>query len=153
MTKRATAGKDAKTSLSRKQLNDFQDLLLFKQQRALREMRRFSARRRSELNIGDNGQTSDDRVTNHLADPSAAETLILKNKRLLDSIPHALKRIEDGTYGVCEECGELIDEKRLKTKPTTHLCFSCKNAAEKRERHTKGGNGTSRRYFTIAAYA
>jgi RNA polymerase-binding transcription factor DksA len=44
----------------------------------------------------------------------------------------ALQRIADGTYGVCANCGEAIDPKRLKALPTASRCISC--AAETRPR-------------------
>ena len=49
----------------------------------------------------------------------------------LRMIEEALMRIEDGTYGMCEDCDEEIGEKRLKTQPWTTLCIT---HAEERER-------------------
>jgi len=49
----------------------------------------------------------------------------------LHMIEEALMRIEDGTYGLCEDCDEEISEKRLKTQPWTTLCIT---HAEDRER-------------------
>ena len=37
----------------------------------------------------------------------------------------ALKRISEGTYGVCVQCGEVIDPKRLRALPTAAKCLSC----------------------------
>lgn len=39
----------------------------------------------------------------------------------------ALARIEEGTYGICEVCGEPISEERLDLLPTTTLCHRCAN--------------------------
>ncbi len=55
----------------------------------------------------------------------------LEKLRLIDE---ALRRIEDGTYGKCEECETPIGEKRLRTQPWTTLCIT---HAEERERETK----------------
>jgi len=41
----------------------------------------------------------------------------------LDDIQHALERIEDGSYGTCEECGKGIGEERLEAKPWARLCI------------------------------
>lgn len=49
----------------------------------------------------------------------------------LRAIEEALMRIEDGTYGMCEDCEEEIGEKRLKNQPWTTLCIT---HAEERER-------------------
>ncbi len=41
----------------------------------------------------------------------------------------ALNRIEKGTYGHCQSCGEMIDEERLSVLPETPICKSCAKAA------------------------
>jgi DnaK suppressor protein len=43
----------------------------------------------------------------------------------------ALRRIEEGTYGKCERCGETIPVERLEALPTARLCVSCKQASGK----------------------
>lgn len=45
--------------------------------------------------------------------------------RLAD-VEFAISRIENGTYGVCDECGEAISEEMLQVNPTSKLCRSCK---------------------------
>lgn len=49
----------------------------------------------------------------------------------LNEIDEALRRIEDGSYGYCEECGEKIGIGRLKAMPFTQLCVECKSKMEK----------------------
>ena len=49
---------------------------------------------------------------------------------MLREIAAALKRIEIGEYGTCEECGEAINPKRLQIDPTSRLCITCASAAE-----------------------
>jgi DnaK suppressor protein len=49
----------------------------------------------------------------------------------LNEIDEALRRIEDGSYGYCEECGEKIGIGRLKAMPFTQLCVECKSRMEK----------------------
>ena len=50
----------------------------------------------------------------------------------LKQIEEALRRIEEGTYGYCAECGEPIEEGRLLAKPFATLCISCMEARERR---------------------
>ena len=45
---------------------------------------------------------------------------------------HALERLEDGTYGVCESCGNPIGKLRLQAYPRATLCLSCKSKQERR---------------------
>lgn len=49
-------------------------------------------------------------------------------------IRQALSMIEEGTYGICLDCGELISEKRLKLFPNATRCLVCQEAFEDRER-------------------
>ena len=51
-------------------------------------------------------------------------------KETLFLIDLALKKIEAGTYGYCEECGEPIGEKRLKAIPWVRLCIDCSQQEE-----------------------
>jgi DnaK suppressor protein len=49
-----------------------------------------------------------------------------KDRSVLFQIEKALGKIEDGTYGQCESCEEVIDVKRLRAHPFTTLCIDCK---------------------------
>jgi len=57
-----------------------------------------------------------------------------RERRLLNKISEALERIEDGSFGVCELCGEEISEARLKARPVTTLCIDCKMEEERKEK-------------------
>ncbi len=57
-----------------------------------------------------------------------------RERKLIAKIEEALERIADGTFGVCEECGEQIGADRLHARPVTTLCIECKNEQEKREK-------------------
>ena len=46
--------------------------------------------------------------------------------KILQAIDDALHRIEDGSYGICRDCGEPIAEARLKAIPWTRVCITCK---------------------------
>ncbi|MBU2037106.1 TraR/DksA family transcriptional regulator [Patescibacteria group bacterium] len=148
MMQKTIVGKRVGSALNRDRLSYFQGLLLLKKQEALKGIESFSQSRKLELNVSQNGQVSDERVANHLADPSAKEKLISKNKNLINRISQALERVERGDYGVCAECGQPIDKKRLIARPFTKLCLSCKKKEESKENQLKGGNGTRRRHFS-----
>jgi RNA polymerase-binding protein DksA len=51
-------------------------------------------------------------------------------ERVIAAIDAALQRIEDGTYGICENGGEQIPAERLEAIPWTTLCIDCKRKAE-----------------------
>lgn len=49
---------------------------------------------------------------------------------LLDEVEHALKKIEQGTYGFCDVCGKPIAPERLEVLPQAALCLDCKSQAK-----------------------
>jgi DnaK suppressor protein len=57
-----------------------------------------------------------------------------RERKLIMKIQEALDRIDDGTFGTCESCGEDIGQKRLDARPVTTLCIECKRAQEEEER-------------------
>ncbi len=57
-----------------------------------------------------------------------------RERMLLDKIQKALVRLDDGTFGVCEECSEKISQKRLEARPETTLCIRCKEEQERIEK-------------------
>ena len=57
-----------------------------------------------------------------------------REKSFLDKIERALQKIEEGSFGNCEECGEEISVKRLEARPETSLCIRCKEDQERAER-------------------
>jgi DnaK suppressor protein len=57
-----------------------------------------------------------------------------RERKLIGKIKDAIERIENGTYGICEECGEDISEERLLARPVTTLCIDCKKLQESDER-------------------
>ncbi len=57
-----------------------------------------------------------------------------RERKLINKIRMSLKKIEEGTFGICEECGEKISEERLKVRPFTSQCINCKTELEERER-------------------
>ena len=74
---------------------------------------------------------------NHLAETATATlgreidyTLGENSGEVLAQIDAALKRIEDGTYGTCTNCGAEIPLQRLEAYPWASLCIECKRRAE-----------------------
>jgi DnaK suppressor protein len=53
-----------------------------------------------------------------------------RENKLIKKIKKALERIDDGTFGICEKCGEDISASRLKARPVTTLCIDCKTKEE-----------------------
>ena len=53
-----------------------------------------------------------------------------RESRLIGKINQSLARIEEGTFGICDMCGEKISIQRLKARPVTNFCITCKNKME-----------------------
>jgi RNA polymerase-binding transcription factor len=60
-----------------------------------------------------------------------------RERKLIFKIQEALTRLDDGNYGVCEQCGEEIGIERLKARPVTTLCIECKSSQEIAERKAR----------------
>ena len=53
-----------------------------------------------------------------------------RESRLIGKIKQSLGRIEEGTFGICEACGEEISLERLKARPVATYCITCKSKME-----------------------
>jgi DnaK suppressor protein len=54
--------------------------------------------------------------------------------RTIQQIEEALHRIEDGSYGVCTSCGQLIRKPRLLNQPFVLTCMECQNEMERQRK-------------------
>ena len=88
---------------------------------------------------------NDQDVYTDTSDQAAADTdknLILqmknRDRNTLWQIDEALKRLEDGVFGECERCGELISNGRIEAFPFTTLCIDCKGELESEEHRFLG---------------
>ena len=59
-------------------------------------------------------------------------SLANNSREMLDQSEHALERIDHGTYGICESCGNPVGKLRLQAFPRATLCMSCKQKQERR---------------------
>jgi DnaK suppressor protein len=57
-----------------------------------------------------------------------------RERKLISKVKEALQRIDDGSFGVCELCGEDISDKRLEARPVTTCCIECKKEEEELEK-------------------
>lgn len=87
---------------------------------------------------GDNGNAGSS-MPIHMADIGSDNyeqeftlSLMENEEETLDLIELALQRIEDGTYGTCEDCSTRIPKLRLNAIPYAALCVKCAEAAERR---------------------
>ncbi len=57
-----------------------------------------------------------------------------RERQLLKKIDESIEKIDNGTYGICEICGEEINIKRLEARPVTTMCIECKTEQEEEEK-------------------
>jgi RNA polymerase-binding protein DksA len=75
---------------------------------------------------------------NHLGETATATldreidySLEENSEQVLRAIDHALERIEEGTFGICETCGQPISEERLEAIPYATQCIDCRRKGER----------------------
>ncbi len=87
----------------------------------------------------DDGELSSAAGDQHMADHSSEmvdrevdASLESNAEEIVREIDRALAKIDDGTYGVCENCGQQIPEERLAAVPYATTCVTCKELEERR---------------------
>ena len=83
-------------------------------------------------------ETDDETTDDHIAETATVTldreidyTLEENSEHVLSEIEGALKRIEEGTYGTCVNCGKPITEERLAAIPWATYCIDCKRLQER----------------------
>ena len=61
-----------------------------------------------------------------------------RERKLIKKIEEAIERIDEGTFGICEKCGEDIDIRRIEARPVTTMCIECKTLQEEEEKLREG---------------
>jgi RNA polymerase-binding protein DksA len=60
--------------------------------------------------------------------------IVSSEQETLYEIDDALKRLDDGSYGVCQQCGQVIAMSRLKAVPYASLCITCQRLKEQKQK-------------------
>jgi DnaK suppressor protein len=117
--------------LTKKELKRFQELLEEKRREILE-------RARKTLSEGMTLDTDDLADEMDLASSEYLQSFEFRlrgrEKSLLTKLDLAMRKIEDGRFGICEVCEEQIGKKRLEARPETSLCIRCKEDQERDER-------------------
>ena len=90
---------------------------------------------------GFSGRTDSTGAASDLIDQASTETdnvlsfrIKERESRLVKKIKASLAKLEDGTYGICEECARGISEERLRARPIARFCIRCKEKQEYEEK-------------------
>lgn len=127
--------------LTKDQNNEIRKLLLDRRKKILHEARVEI----SKFMTGDTKQLIDTAIDDgDWSFVDMAKGIDLKKlsaqKDTLNKIDEALRKIDDGTYGLCDDCGSEISKERLKVIPFAVLCVECKEQREKFEEFESSGS-------------
>jgi DnaK suppressor protein len=119
------------TALKKKDLKRFRDILVSRRKEILKNAQR-TLNEDMTLDSDDLPDEMDLASTEYLH----AFTFRLRGreKSYLAKIDKAIERIDGGTFGICEACGETISPKRLEARLETTLCIRCKEDQEREEK-------------------
>src|SRR5260221_4379080 len=123
--------RDKEQQMSKAQLKKFKDMLEAKRQEIIKRAQQ-TLDEDMTLDANDLPDEMDLASSEYLQ--SFTFRLRGREKAFLAKIQKAIAKIEDGTFGVCEECGEEINVKRLEARPETTLCIRCKEDQERMEK-------------------
>jgi len=89
-----------------------------------------------ELNVTDDNISDLLDRASQVSEREFSHHLCSREKLHMRRIERSLQDIEEGVYGICEQCGEDISLKRLKVRPIARYCIDCKTQLEKTEKLT-----------------
>ena len=117
---------------AKKELEEFKSLILDKRTKVMDELE--ESRKRADEARDNNSVNAI--YSSHMADASTDQEEMEKSyywmdreNKFLQYLNRALEMIEEGTFGICTTCSELISKERLEEVPHTSMCFNCKSKA------------------------
>ncbi len=125
-------------SMSKEQLKQFRQLLITERAKLVGEIKSI-AQETSKSPRDASGDLS--AYTVHMADMAAdtyerevSMNIVSNEQEILYQIDDALKRIDDGSYGVCQQCNQPITMSRLKAVPYASMCIACQRVKEQKNK-------------------
>jgi RNA polymerase-binding protein DksA len=124
--------------LTKEQIKQFRQLLITERAKLADEIKTI-AREASTSPRDASGDLS--AYTVHMADMAAdtydrelSMNLVSSEQEILYQIDDALKRLDEGTFGVCLQCGQPIAMSRLKAVPYASMCITCQRTKEQQSK-------------------
>lgn len=126
-----------KKKFSKKDLKEFKKIVLRKKEEIFDDLKHISDDTLRKSQKEASGDISG--YTYHMADVATDNYdrefslgLASNERKVLYELDDALKRIEDGSFGICDDCKGQITKIRLKAVPSARLCIKCQQKREKR---------------------
>ena len=124
--------------LNREQIKQFRQLLITERAKFVEEIKSI-AKDASKSPREASGDLS--AYTVHMADMAAdtyerelSMNIASSEQEVLYQIDDALKRLDDGSYGICQQCNQPISMSRLKAVPYASMCISCQRVKEQKNK-------------------
>ena len=131
----ARALKESKKGLPRKELKKYKDLLIKEREKVGGDLSHIAQNALNKSQRDASGDLSG--YSYHMADMASDDYernfslgRATDEQNVLYLIDEAMKRVEEGTYGRCLQCGRIIAKKRLKAIPYSEMCIDCKKKIE-----------------------
>jgi len=146
----ATTRKSTKASAKTSRYNELRQMLEDRRRELMNDVqgRMRDVRAEGDREVLDQGESSEVDIQEDIE-----FALIQMKSETLNKINEALRRLEEGTYGNCFECGEEVAEARLRALPFALRCKDCEEAretAEQRERMMAQKRGSSTLFFDMS---
>ncbi len=126
-----------KKKLTKKELSEFKKIIFKRKEEIDDEIKHISEDTLKKSQKDASGDISG--YTYHMADVATDNYdrefslgLVSNDRKSLYELEDALKRVEDGSYGICQECKSFIAKTRLKAVPQARLCVKCQQKREKK---------------------
>lgn len=126
-----------KNKLIKKELDEYKKLIEKRKSELMEDIQHLSSDTMKQSQKDASGDISG--YTYHMADVATDNYdreftmgIASNDRKVLYELEDALKRIDDGSYGTCEECQEAITKTRLKAVPHAKLCIKCQEKKDKR---------------------
>ncbi|MFH0855707.1 MAG: TraR/DksA family transcriptional regulator [Candidatus Omnitrophota bacterium] len=127
-----------RNKFTKKELSEFKKVILKRKDEVNEEIKHISEDTLKKSQKDASGDISG--YTYHMADVATDNYdrefslgLASNDRKSLYELNDALKKTEDGTFGICEDCKRLIAKARLKAVPQARLCVKCQEKREKRQ--------------------
>ncbi len=134
--------KTAEQGMDSKKLQFFRELL----QAKIAELASDQRKTLSEMTVTDERLADSTDLASFQSDRNFELRIRERERKLIAKMHDAIIKIDNGTYGICENCDEEIAEKRLIARPVTTLCIQCKTEQEKIEKLKAQWSGQTMRF-------
>lgn len=118
------------STLTKTHIQAFQDSLQQREKRLLQELENAQDEREQAQDADDLPREPDANQTRESSDREVRHAEHVRDQQELQAVRAALKRIVEGTYGECVDCGKTIALERLKASPAAMRCIACQTKAE-----------------------